>query len=272
MNFNKGKYMKKSMEQQTRDWSAIIFGFGIIIITCVWLSGCGTGPMGASGANGTNGVDGVGQAGPMGATGVQGATGATGPTATSAPESDLQQLVDAENRYREGLGQTYLTPGLSCNVQLVGSGSWLSAGSPGYVAAQGVVTALAGSTNYTYLFQNSFDQPDSSTGVNRLIPLAIQNVFVNNNYKISCSGQYVVTTTDYYNFDMNSDDGSILTVDGTQVINDDGTHAMTDKTGTKYLRAGVHTFGLLYAQSGLGNFGLVLQVNGSLVTPDAWYH
>lgn len=206
-----------------------------------------------------------------GQTGPQGATGATG-SAPSLVDPSIQSLVDAENVYREGLGQAALTSGLSCSVQLVGSGQWLSSSSPGYVLSQGVVTALVGSTSYSYLLQTSFDQPNSSSGVNSLIPLAIQPLFVNQNYKISCSGQIVAVDTGYYNFDVNSDDGSILTIDGTQVINNDGNHSITDKTGTKYLRDGVHTFSLLYAQSGVGSFGLVLQVNGSVIDPMYFFH
>lgn len=202
-----------------------------------------------------------------------------GPTVTvtpepvvSAPESQVQQLVDAENVYREGLGQSYLTPGLTCSVQLVGTGQWLSSSSPGYQSTQGVVTALSGSTSYSYLFQSSFNQPDSSSGVNSVIPEAVQSLYVGQNYKITCSGQLVATDTNYYNFDVDSDDGSILTVDGVQVVNNDGNHSITDKTGTKYLRQGVHTFNLSYAQSGSGNFGLVVNWNSNLIPGTVWYH
>lgn len=211
-------------------------------------------------------------AGPQGDTGSQGPA-ASVPTTPTTPEQDaISAIVASENTYREGLGETQLSAGLSCSVQLVGSGQWLASNSPGYVASQGVVTALAGSTAYSYLLQTSFDQPNSSSGVNNLIPVPIQAIFVNQNYKINCSGQIVVTDTAYYNFDVNSDDGSILTIDGSQVINNDGNHGMTDKVGTKYLRNGVHTFNLVYSQSDSGSFGLILQANGSLVDPMYFFH
>lgn len=224
----------------------------MVILMVFALSGCGKGDTGNTGA--------AGPAGP------------TGPQAQVPAETDVQQLVDAENAYREGLGQTELSQGLSCTVQLVGSGQWLASNSPGYQSSQGVVTALAGSTSYSYLFGSSFNQPDSSGGVNSLLPTAIQPLFVGQNYKINCSGQIVVTQSGYYGFDMNSDDGSILTIDGSQIINNDGNHAMTDKSGTKYLRQGVHTFNLAYAQSGGGNFGLILQANSALIPGSVWYH
>ncbi len=240
---------------------------GSAIIAINMLTGCGS--TGATGATGSTGA--TGAVGATGATGPQGP--AASPTLSPSPsETAVQLLVDSENAYREGLGQTELSPGLSCNVQLIGSGQWLSASSPGYVAAQGVVTALAGSTNYTYLFTAPFNQPNAASGPDSDIPVPLQPLFESQNYKISCSGQIVVTTTDYYNFDVNSDDGSILSVDGATVVNNDGNHAITDKSGTKYLRQGVHTFSLLYAQSGGGNFGLVVQWNGSLVPGTVWYH
>lgn len=244
----------------------------IVVIACILaFSSCGKGDKGDSGSNGSDGLSVIGPAGSSGATGPTGPTGAPAPTAT--PVSDVQSLVDAENVYREGLGQTALSGGLTCTVQQVSTGQWLSSSSPGYVVAQGVVTAAPGSTQYTYLFQTAFNQPDSNgSSVNNLLPTALQPLFLNLNYKISCSGQVVVTQTGYYNFDMNSDDGSILTVDGAQVINNDGNHGMTDKSGTKYLRQGVHTFSLLYAQSGGGNFGLVLNANGSSILGSVWYH
>lgn len=207
--------------------------------------------------------------------GAQGLQGIQGPVATPAPVSPQQQQVNDlmanENSYRQLLGQTTLTSGLSCSVQAIASGQWLSSSSPGYQIGQGVL-ALTG-TNYTYLYQGNFNQPNTSQpAVNTLLPIAIQPLFANNNYKISCSGQLVVTQDGYYNFDVNSDDGSILTVNGTQVVNNDGNHGMSAKSGTTFLRAGVRTFSLLYAQSGNGNFGLIVQANGSLIDSMYYYH
>ena len=249
------------IDKETKKALVFCVVVGSICVAANLLSGCGTGPKGPTGDQGGQGAP--GEVGPQGP--------AASPSPTSS-ESAEQQIVDETNEARELQGQAPFTPGLSCTVQLVGSGQWLSSTSPGYVAAQGVVTATAGSTAYPYLLKSDFNQPDSSGGVNSLIPTALQALFVGNNYKITCNGQLVVVDPNYYNFDMNSDDGSILTIDGTQVINDDGNHAMTDKTGTKFLTQGVHTFQVLYAQSGAGNFGLVLQSNGSLLDSSGFYH
>lgn len=212
-----------------------------------------------------------------------GDTGPAGPQGPAAPApimptlpavdpiaADIAALLADENTYRLELGQTQLSAGLSCTVQAVSSGQWLSSSSPGYNAGQGVLV-MTGSS-YPYLYQGSFNQPNASSGPNNLLPTAIQPMFVGNNYKISCSGQIVVTTDGYYSFDLNSDDGSILTVNGTQVVNNDGNHGLTDKNGSMFLRRGVRPFSILYAQSGAGSFGLIIQANGSLIDPKYYAH
>jgi hypothetical protein len=184
-------------------------------------------------------------------------------------QADIDFLLQDENDYRLAQGQTELSNGLSCTVQAIASGQWLSSSSPGYNAAQGVV-AMNG-TAYSYLFKNMFNQPNA-TGPNSLLPLAIQPLFLSNKYRISCTGQIVVLETAYYSFELNSDDGSILTINGAQVINNDGNHGMTIKSGTILLRRGVRTFALLYAQTGAVNFGLILKANDELIDGKYYAH
>lgn len=238
----------KTINQQTKEAAISVFIIGLVCMAASQLSGCGV----------------------MGATGL---TGPQGPKTSSVPvESSTQQEVDEANQGRVVQGLTPFTQGLACTVQLMASGQWLSSSSPGYNSAQGVLAATVGAKAWAYLFTDAFNQPDTSGGVNGLIPAGLQSLFVGNNYKITCNGQIVVVTPGYYGFDVNSDDGSIVTIDGTQVVNNDGNHSMTDKTGTALLTEGVHTFNLLYAQSGGGNFGLVIQANGSVVPSTSYYH
>jgi hypothetical protein len=51
-----------------------------------------------------------------------------------------------------------------------------------------------------------------------------------------------------YQFFLNSDDGSILYIDGVKVIDNDGTHSQIEKSGSKQLAAGVHDFQVKYYQ------------------------
>lgn len=190
----------------------------------------------------------------------------------SVPASDtVQSLVDEENSYRLSQGQTMLSQGLSCTVQQVSSGQWLSSSSPGYQVGQGVVV-LTG-TNYAFLGKSGFNVPNTSGGsANELLPASIRSLFINQNYKVNCTGFIVVEDDGYASFELSSDDGSILTVDGTQVINNDGNHSIQAKTGAKLMRRGVKSFTLAYAQTGGGNFALQLSMNGNIAPGALFYH
>lgn len=230
-----------------------------VIILALALGACARGDKGDSGSNG--------------------GAGPAGPTAPVTPESTVQQLVDANNLVRESLGQTYLTPGLSCTVQAISSGGFLSTSSPTYVAATCTANPLSAACaivltgpSYPYLLTVGFNQANSGPGPNSVLDPAIQALFETNNYRISCSGQIVITDNGYHAYSMSSDDGSILTIDGAQVINNDANHGIVTLNGTKNLTVGVHTFSILYAQSGGGNFALILDQDGSLLPAANLYH
>lgn len=218
--------------------------------------------------------------------GDKGATGAPGPQGPAAPipvvdpvQATIDMYVTAENSWRESQGQTELSQGLTCSVQAISSGGFLSTSSPNYVAANCTANPLSGycalvltGSSYAFLGSN-FDQVNSGAGPNSVISDPyVRSLFTNNNYKISCSGQVVVTDDGYHGFSMSSDDGSILTIDGSQVINNDGNHGVSTVSGAKLLRAGIHTFSLSYAQSGAGNFALVLNMDNAVLPAANLYH
>jgi len=196
----------------------------------------------------------------------------TEPTSSTVQttSNDVLKVVDDENSYRKSLGQATLSKGLSCTVQKVSSGQWLSSSSLGYNAGQGVLV-MTGSS-YSYTNYSGFNQPDTvSSSVHSVIPTAIQPLFVNSNFKVSCSGVIVITQNGYYNFEVSSDDGSILTVGGTKVVDNDGNHGVVTKTGVKNLKVGVHSFSLQYAQSGLGRMALIVKMDGFVLSGDLLY-
>ena len=55
-----------------------------------------------------------------------------------------------------------------------------------------------------------------------------------------------------YEFWTDSDDGSILTLDGQTIVNNGGEHGMTEKSGLAFLEKGWHTFQLVYYNSAGG--------------------
>lgn len=60
-------------------------------------------------------------------------------------------------------------------------------------------------------------------------------------YGLIIKGYIKIEKSDVYNFYLSSDDGSILYIDGKQVINNDGLHGMVEKKGAVALATGFHS-------------------------------
>ncbi len=89
-------------------------------------------------------------------------------------------------------------------------------------------------------------------------------------YLLRCTGYVMITDTDYYNFDLTTDDGGVLYVDGMKVDND-GNHSVSTKSGYLTMTRGAHTFRLDYMQAA-GNQALTIKANGELINPKYFYH
>ncbi|HMK48072.1 MAG TPA: PA14 domain-containing protein, partial [Methanocella sp.] len=59
-------------------------------------------------------------------------------------------------------------------------------------------------------------------------------------FSVICEGSLLVSTEADYTFYLTSDDGSYLTVDGAQVIDNGGLHSPAEKQGTVHLTPGYH--------------------------------
>ena len=77
-------------------------------------------------------------------------------------------------------------------------------------------------------------------------------------YGISFDGYLTVQSDDFYEFAVESDDGSVLEIDDEVVVDNDGIHGSRVVTGHIPLRQGVHKFKLRYFQS---QGGATLRVN-----------
>lgn len=225
----------------------------IIIITAMLALGACQGNKGDQGVSGSKGD--------------QGDTVVVQPTPQpSNPAQDAVNTVLAEeNSYRRMLGQSELTRGLSCTVSKFVSPSNPTTiyNSPGNTNKVGTVT-----TAFTYTLDAVINQLDSPvTDGLSILPVQFRgNPLYQSWYLLRCSGHLVVTETNYYNFELQSDDGSILSLDGTQLINMDGNHAVTTGLGSKLLRRGAHSLKLEYIQSG-GSQALILKAGGTLIDP-----
>lgn len=206
----------------------------------------------------------AGKKGDMGVPGPQGPVAP--PAVVSALEADVASLLASENEYRLGLGQTALSAGLSCTLYSATGGDRIQAS----IAGHNTITGLSSVGSFT--FTGLFNQPVSpvSDGMS-VLPPALRAVY-KNMYMLRCQGQLVVTKTDHYLFELSSDDASLLYVDGAKVIDNDNNHGDTTVAGMKYLRRGVHTFRVDYAQMGGGSQSLMLKVDGSLINPLLYAH
>jgi hypothetical protein len=68
-------------------------------------------------------------------------------------------------------------------------------------------------------------------------------------FMIEYTGAFTVGKKGTYDFRLHSDDGSYLFIDGAMVIENDGKHQPTSRTGSIPLEAGLHQLKLLYAQT-----------------------
>ncbi|MBI5863111.1 MAG: hypothetical protein HZB38_01095, partial [Planctomycetes bacterium] len=86
----------------------------------------------------------------------------------------------------------------------------------------------------------------------------------------------VAPATDFYTLFTNSDDGSRLWIGSTLVVDNDGLHAMTERSGTLGLQAGTHAIRVEFFERG-GGAGLIASIVGGDLTKQAipasmWRH
>lgn len=222
--------------------------------------------------NGKDGLNAVGIPGPSGPTGPAAPTPT--PPAVDTEQEDIDEMIAQKNADRAVLAQAPLTSGLSCTVVKVASGQCLTyhaSYTNGCINNTNAIVATG--TTYTYLYKGSFNQPNSG-GADPilLLPTALRPMFQGSNFKIVCTGQIVVRESNYYDFSTNSDDGSLLYVNSALVINNDNNHGMTLRTGSALLYRGVQPFQVQYAQTGGGNYGLIVQAGGATIDPKYYFH
>ena len=180
-------------------------------------------------------------------------------------DQDVANLIQDENDYRLGLGQTILSKGLSCTLYTFTGGDRIQASIANHNTLQGLKSVGS------YLLQAPFNQAESSVndGMN-VMPDSLKNIY-KTNYLLRCQGVVVVTDNDNYQFDLTSDDASVLYVGGSKVIDNDNAHGTTTIRANKYLRRGVHTIRVDYAQQG-GSQSLILKMNEEVLKANKFFH
>ena len=176
--------------------------------------------------------------------------------APPAPLTDVEQIIADKNEFRIASGQLPLTKGLTCTL---------------HESSNPDLTVALPSAKYTFAMFMAFNQPDSSVNTRlNILPPALQAMYVNN-FAIRCQGQIVITESGYYPFELTSDDGSMLYIDGALTVNNNGNHGSTTVVGAKLLERGVHSFRLDYAQTGGGSQSLILKSSGVVIPADNFY-
>ncbi len=162
-----------------------------------------------------------------------------------------------------GLQVSYSGPGIS--QQLIPSSALYIVSNNNLLPAVNPSNPVNG-INYSYYEASTYNAVPDFTQVT---PVKTGNV---NNFDISVanrSNQFAMNFTGYinvptdgqYTFYLSSDDGSLLFIDGVQVVNNDGVHALVQQSNSIGLQAGFHTISVGYFQR-TGDVGLQVSYSG----------
>ncbi|MCS1410604.1 MAG: hypothetical protein M2R45_03799 [Verrucomicrobia subdivision 3 bacterium] len=94
-------------------------------------------------------------------------------------------------------------------------------------------------------------EPDNSGTVDGIV-LNLPFKRQSNHYALRFHGEIHIAKGDEYYFATQSDDGSALLIDGELVVDNDGTHGMQFRNGSRTLTAGKHMFELVFFNAGGG--------------------
>ncbi len=142
----------------------------------------------------------------------------------------------------------------------------------------GPIVIEAGEPNVKYsVFNKGFSEvPDlgtltpDSTGFTSGLDISVANRA--QDFSVRFEAYLKVDKTGQYRFHLGSDDGSFLYIDGEEVVDADGVHPHTTKTGRIKLTTGVHKIVVDYSEVG-GEESLALEFEGPDVSRqpiDAW--
>jgi len=172
--------------------------------------------------------------------------------------SETVKIVQEENAYRKAAGQQPLTEGLACTLHNV------AATTPSTIP-NSLPSAVA-----TFILNASFNVVDSSTSSGLpLLPDALKATY-KTQYVLKCQGSVIIETSDYALFEVISDDGSKLYIDGSLLVDNDGLHSSQSRSASRLLKRGVHTFRIDYLQAN-GNQSLIVKMNGSVISSTSFY-
>ncbi|MEO8819769.1 MAG: family 20 glycosylhydrolase, partial [Ginsengibacter sp.] len=106
-------------------------------------------------------------------------------------------------------------------------------------------------------YKGSFDSTKNMSSVAPSQTFYVKNIEVPSEvnaptFGLQYRGYIDVPETGIYSFFLTSDDGSLLSIDGKTVINNDGLHSAIERSGEAALQKGLHTFSLDFIEGGGG--------------------
>ena len=171
----------------------------------------------------------------------------------------------------EGLQVSYSGPGIA--MQAIPSSALYRVSSGSNLLPAVNVSNTVNGLNYNYYEASSYSVvPDFST----ITPVKTGNV---NNFDISVANstqQFAINFTGYinvpsdgqYTFYLSSDDGSLLYIDGIQLVGNNGLHALIQQSNSIGLKAGLHAISVGYFNA-TGAEGLQVSYSGPGITKQA---
>lgn len=99
---------------------------------------------------------------------------------------------------------------------------------------------------YDYDGDNCADIDEAPLQANFITDSVVIPDGVTGNIGLICDGYIDIPADGIYSFYTYSDDGSTLAIDGRTVVDNDGLHSRTERSGQAALRRGVHSFSLRY--------------------------
>ena len=104
-------------------------------------------------------------------------------------------------------------------------------------------------------------QQPAASGIVQDISIDVPQLKTRDQFGLRFTGNILIEKPGRYRFFTNSDDGSRLYIDGQEVVNNDGNHGMSEKSGRVRLSEGMHPIVVTYFDSGGGD-GLVVSWAG----------
>ncbi len=149
---------------------------------------------------------------------------------------EVAQVLQQKNDYRLAAGQAPLVAGLVCSLHVVPNTTT-------------VIPNSLPAASATWVYEGSFNVEDSnaSSGL-PIVPASIRAVYTSW-YIVRCSGNLIVTRSGYHTLLTTTDDGSMLYINNSLMVDNNGLHSSQTRNGVRLLERGIHTFRLDYLQA-----------------------